>query len=161
MGSTWFGVHGGLSDKSILLTTFHELETIEVMSNCVFGKTLDKDPIDFGLVEIEGLWFGEVLQEVIDLFVVDLEEWTVDVECFCFGLWESFDLFEQWINCPRDESSIVLIRYQVFKEGVLMTCFNLFFNGILPIAAKHGVGFTWTSLSIGEDGHVVTFGEFW
>lgn len=118
MGSTTFCVHGGLPDETVFLPSFHELQTICIVSDGVFCQPFYEDSINFGLMDVQSLGFGKILQQVIDLFIVDLKEGTIDSEFWLF-FFVHFYFVEKFKNCPGNESSKIFIRTQVFKESVL------------------------------------------
>lgn len=64
MGPTAFGVHGSLTDEPILLSSFHQFKAVQIVSDCIFGQSLDKNAIEFGLVQVQGLRFGEILNRM-------------------------------------------------------------------------------------------------
>jgi hypothetical protein len=74
MGATGFVVHGGLSDHSVLLATFHELEAVQVVGYRVLSESLHEDTVELGFVEVEGFRFGEILEQIVYLLVVYLKE---------------------------------------------------------------------------------------
>lgn len=73
---------------------------------------------------------------------------------------EAFDLLKEFEDGSGDESCIVLIRLQVFKEGVLLLFgFGIFRNCIFPVAAEHGVGLSGARLAIREHSQVIPLGD--
>ncbi len=72
--SAGLGIHGSLPDKPVLLAPLHQLQTVHIVRDRILGQSLDKNAVELGLVQVECLRFGEVLQQVVDLLVVDLQE---------------------------------------------------------------------------------------
>ena len=56
------------------------------MSDCILSEPFHEDAIEFGLVEVERFWFGEVLEEVVYALIVDLQEGAVDAKGVSFLL---------------------------------------------------------------------------
>lgn len=81
------------------------------------------------------------MQKIIDLFVVNLKEGTVDVETLSLLALELFDFLKKLIDRPGDEARVVLIGDEIFEKSVLVLLrFDMFGDGVLPVAAEHGVG---------------------
>ena len=109
MRSTTFCIHRCLPDESILLTSFHELETIDIVCDSIFCKSLHKDSIDLRLMEIQSFGFGKILKEIIDFLIIDLKERTIDSK-LGFIPFMCIDLLEEFIDGSWNESSKILIR---------------------------------------------------
>jgi hypothetical protein len=79
------------------------------------------------------------LQQIVDFFVVDLEERAVNIEKWRFViLIDSFNFLKQSKDCSGDKSSVILIKLQIFEESVLLLfTFCIFCDSVLPIAAEH------------------------
>lgn len=61
MWSATFCVHWSLTDKTIFFTSFHQLQTVQIMCNCIFRQTLYENSVDFRLMNIQRLGLWEVL----------------------------------------------------------------------------------------------------
>jgi hypothetical protein len=91
------------------------------------------------------------LQQVIDLLVVDLQKGAVDVEVMALLAGEVADLLEQTEDGPGDEARVVLVREKILEEGVLvLLLLDVLRDGVLPVAAEHGVGLARAGLPICE-----------
>ncbi len=61
---------------------------------------------------------------------------------------------------------MILVLFNRSQEGLLSVSFVgiilglVFFDNVVPIAAKHGVGFTTSSLSVSENGDIVAGDNF-
>jgi hypothetical protein len=89
-------------------------------------------------------WEEVYLEQIVDLFVVDLQKGAVDVEGLSMITGVLADLIEQAVDCSWDESSEVLILSDVVKVGtlrVVVLLFGLFVDAVLPVATEHCVGF--------------------
>lgn len=83
------------------------------------------------------------LQQVVDLLVVDLQKGAVDIEVMALLAGKVADLFEEAEDGPGDEPGVVLVREQILEKGVLvLLLLDVLRDGVLPIAAEHGVGLT-------------------
>ena len=58
---TTLSVHGSLPDESVLLTSLHQLQTIQIMRDCILCEPFYENAVHFGLVEIEGFRFRKIL----------------------------------------------------------------------------------------------------
>jgi hypothetical protein len=105
----------------------------------------------------------QYLQQIVNLFVVDLQERAVNIEIVALLGFMRVYLFEKSKNCSGNKACIIFIRKQVLKKGVLMLLLlNVFRDSVFPIAAKHSVSFSRASLSIGKNCEIVAlryFGE--
>ena len=62
MRSTTLGIHGGLPYETVLLSSLHQLETVQIVRNGVFCESLHENAVHFGLVEVQGLRFWKILR---------------------------------------------------------------------------------------------------
>ncbi len=94
----------------------------------------------------------DYLQQIVDFFVVDLEERAVNIEeRWLIVLIESFNFLKQSEDGSGDKSGIVFVEFQIFEKSILLLfALCVFGNGVLPVTAEHGVGFAWTCLTVGE-----------
>ena len=90
------------------------------------------------------------LEEVVDLLVVDLQKGAVDVEVMALLAGKVADLFEEAEDGPGDEAGVVLVGKQILEEGVLVLLLDVLRDGVLPVAAEHGVGLARAGLPVGE-----------
>ena len=61
MGSATFSIHWCLTNMSILFTTFHQLQAVQVMANIVLCQTLNKNSIHLWLMQIKWFRFRKIL----------------------------------------------------------------------------------------------------
>ena len=61
MRSTTLGIHGGLPNETVLLSSLHQLETVQIVRDCVFRESLHENAVHFGLMEVQSLGFWEIL----------------------------------------------------------------------------------------------------
>ena len=61
VGTTTFCVHGCLPDKTIFFSPLHQLQTIQIVGDCVLGESLDKNAVNFGLMQIQCFRFRKIL----------------------------------------------------------------------------------------------------
>jgi hypothetical protein len=82
---------------------------------------------------------GNYLQQIVNFFVVDLQERTVNIEKGRLViLIDSFNFLKQSKDCSGDKSSVVFIKLQIFEESVLLLfAFCIFCDSVLPITAEH------------------------
>lgn len=71
-----------------------------------------------------------------------------------------FDLVEEFINGPGDNSSEILISRKILEKGILSFSVQIFRYHSLPITTKHCIGFARARLPVGENSHIKAFGNF-
>ena len=59
-------------------------------------------------------------------------------------LFKVLDVLEKSKDCSGNQPRIILIRYQIFKESILLLSltFKMSSNCTLPVTPKHCIGFT-------------------
>lgn len=62
--SATLSVHWGLANETILLTSFHKLQTVEVMSDCILCQTFNKYSVYFWFMDIQSFGFREILNYI-------------------------------------------------------------------------------------------------
>lgn len=64
---------------------------------------------------------------------------------------EVADFFKETEDSPGDEAGVVLVGEQILEEGVLvLLLLDVLRDGVLPVAAEHGVGLARAGLPIRE-----------
>lgn len=61
MRATTFCIHGCLPDFTIFLSSFQQLQTIDIVSDLELSQTLYKYALEFGLMDVEGLGIWIIL----------------------------------------------------------------------------------------------------
>lgn len=61
MRSATLCVHGSLPNETVLLSSLHQLETVQIMRDGVFRESLHEDAVHFGLMEVQSLRFWKIL----------------------------------------------------------------------------------------------------
>lgn len=94
----------------------------------------------------------DYLQQIVDFFIVDLEEGAVNIEKrWLIVLIESFNFLKQSEDGSGDKSSIVFVEFQILEKSILLLfALCVFGDGVLPVTTEHGMGFTWACLTVGE-----------
>ena len=96
--------------------------------------------------------FDDYLQQIVDFFVINLEEGAVNIEeRRLIVLIESFNFWKESKNGSGDKSGIVFVKFQILKKSILLLfALSIFSDGVLPVATEHGVRFAWACLTVGE-----------
>ena len=94
----------------------------------------------------------DYLQQIVDFFIVDLEEGAVNIEeRWLIVLIESFNFLKQSEDGSGDKSGIVFVEFQILEKSILLLfALCIFGDGVLPVTTEHGMGFTWACLTVGE-----------
>lgn len=61
MRSTTLGIHGSLPNETVLLSSLHQLETVQIVRDGVFRESLHENAVHFGLMEVQSLRFWKIL----------------------------------------------------------------------------------------------------
>lgn len=138
--STALRIHRGMPNDAILFSSGHQLQAVHIVADTVLGQPLHKYPIDFAFVDVERTRLGHILQQIVYLFIVDLQERTEYLELGLGRRSSIIDSLEEGVYRPRSNPSIVLIRFQLFVECLLMRSFGVVRYEIFPIVAEHCIG---------------------
>jgi len=84
-------------------------------------------------MNLKRLWSFVILKQIIDFFIVYLQETAIDEIILR-------QLLEYTINTSGDDSCIILVIIEVLEISGLMIKGNL--ERIFPITPKHSMGFT-------------------
>ena len=61
MRSATLHIFFSVPNKPILLSSFHQFQTIQIMSDRILSQSLNKNTVQFGLVQVKSFRLGEVL----------------------------------------------------------------------------------------------------
>ena len=111
-------------------------------------------------MEVESLGFGEVLEQVIDLFVIDLQERAENAEALAVLGLVVFDFLEKGEDGPGDDACVVLVGDEVLEKGVLvLLLLEVLGDGVLPVAPEHRVRLARPCLPVREDRQIIALGD--
>ena len=96
--------------------------------------------------------FDDYLQQIVYLFVINLEEGAINIEeRRLIALIDSFNFWKESKDGSGDKPGIVFIKLQILEKSILLLFALSIFSGcVLPIATEHGVRFAWACLTVGE-----------
>jgi hypothetical protein len=156
-------IRSSLASDSGLLATFKKGETISSIGHSILTLTLNKDSGMLILSDIQRLLTVSILEEIEELFIVDLQEGAVNsviiwscilVAIFNLSIVFLLNFMENLLNCPGYDSKLGLILKETVDVSVETQTTERVLSSVLiviPVLSEHGVCFSRASLTISEN----------
>ena len=134
----------GLPGNPILLAPFQQYIAVLSTVNHVFAKSYYEDPRDFIFTYNQRLVLSTILEQIIELLIVNLEEWTVNSEAKLRVLLVlGCQLFENLLNGFRNDPEFATVHQEITRaHRILVTII------VVPMGSKHRIGLSWTCLTV-------------